>query len=108
MILKSFFLGFFYKPKIEHEKNNKIIVTYNFEYYYSLYKEMAFYKIQKDIFKYIHNPDIWEKIIKFVIFYPSGLDKEIKKIENDSELIIFTKNGFKDNDKKINYIFKYE
>lgn len=63
------------------EKNNNVIFVYYFKNYYIKYKNDSFDKINEEIFKHAnHNElNIWEKLKKIIILYPSELYKEIEE-----------------------------
>jgi hypothetical protein len=71
----------FRKYKKTISNNNNIVFVYYFKNYYKKYKNKTFNKILKDIIKNINNePYISNMNIKYIIFYPDKLNKEIENI----------------------------
>lgn len=83
-------------------QEENIIVAFDFESYYVDYKKNALKKIDEDIFNFINN-SYWERIIRFVIFYPLYLYFELIDIEDNNNYLLFVK---RDEKKTIDYVFK--
>lgn len=75
------------------ENDNNVIFVYYFKNYYIKYKNSSFEIITEDIIKHAtHNElDIWSKLKKCVILYPSELYKEIEEIKHkeNNDLFIY-------------------
>lgn len=85
-----------YKQKIDNDlnkyekiikKDNKYIFLYYFKNYYEKYKENSLNYINEDIFDHanFNELDIWDKLEKCIILYPSELYKEIEKIKDKDD-----------------------
>lgn len=105
-ILKIFNL-FSKKYEEIYENNNNVIFVYYFKSYYIKYKNKTFEKIIKDIIKHANYNDLelWKKLKKCVILYPSELFEEVEKIKDNkyNELFIYIEESNKSIIKHILY-----